>query len=210
MQLMLQGLRLKNFESLANIIIVLGYAMLLLTGCSTQKYNESEKVGVHKDLKFLKEVTTCLNDELFSVGTTFVDMMASLENLGMTETERYEITNDPFHVEYFRRFSFVFRADPHAIVKYYKKKPPQRGWKLRRGVLLSEFSSSGGDWVAVYENKGELVRVHIYGYNSQFSKQNIPIHKGSLAIERIANFDFINADPASFLGPTDFIKRAKP
>lgn len=155
-------------------------------------------VGLQSDLRFTTEAATSLAEELAATGRTVQDMTSTLSRLGATDGEIRQITADPFHSSAFRRVRFVFTCNPADVVGFYTERLPLHGWNLVRRILLSEHSSAGGDWVAVYGKGSALVRVHVYGYAPEGTEG--PKNEEHLTIEREVTFDFINATPAELFG----------
>ena len=193
-------LRVRRERRLApSIVIRLCLMCAALGGCCQMQGNgRSEEVGVHRYLRFCSETTTSLAEDLALIGWTIQDLTSTLSLLGATNAEIRQIYADPFHSSTFDRVRFVFSGNPAHIVDFYSERLPKQGWSLERGMLLSEQSNAGGDWVVVYRKHSALVRVHIYGCLIE-SIVDMKIQQSS-AIEREVTFDFINCRPVEIFG----------
>lgn len=187
-----------------------GCVFLLGACCKMGVTENSEAVGLQGDLCFTTEGVSSLTNDLAAAGTTVQGMTSTLSRLGASDAELRRIAEDPFHSSDFRRVRFLFRCRPSDIVEYYSRRLPQHGWKLKRGLLLSEHSNAGGDWVAVYGKGRALVRVHVYGYRVGAEEAPATTNDEQLAAEREAVFDFISVTPAEFFGSMTYSATTSP
>lgn len=174
--------------------LALGICVFLgIAGCrSVSSYTQWD--GRKTCLCFLEETDTSFEAELWP--HTKQEAAELLPKFALTEEEIRHIETDPFHCDPYRRVRFDFSSDPFRMAEYYAAKAKEHGWVYVRGILLTELTNSGGDWLEVYRKGSSLVRIHIMGYHT-IPAEELEKLKPSIPI-RFIHFDFLDTSPSDF------------
>lgn len=170
---------------------------LMLNGgcCRTWVGGIGHSAHVQCSLRLTEISKVGLYSELAAIGTNDENMLLMLSRLGATDEEIREIVTDPFHSKTFQRVHILFTCKPSDVASYCLKRLQHNGWTHVRGILLSEYTNSGGDWVKVFGKGHALARVHIFGYSLDMNE----VSSSDNRVERKVTFDLIDIPASQFL-----------
>jgi hypothetical protein len=156
----------------------------------TQYMTSSE----YPDIQFIEKSNKCFVAEHASVWSN----QNYFAFIGVDSNQLAVILDDPFHKEQYVQSVFFFSTPVQHVIDWVDISMKHVGWIPVRGLLITEETNGGGDWVQVYRRESALVRIHVIG-SRKSSLSLIERCKGWRSIYCL-QIDLINISWKDFFG----------